>query len=194
MPGAASIAFDYPVRICFLAGASLGSLPVYERAARSCVAAVAQHGACLVYGGGSSGLMGAVADEAARLGVPTIGVFPRSLALRDQPASGLSEIHVVDSLHARKALMASLSNVVVALPGGLGTLEEFIEALTWCDLGLQDKPCGLLNVEAYYDHLLAYLNSASASGFIGAAGVAHVVSETTPAVLIDRLVASVASS
>ena len=122
-----------------------------------------------------------------------MGCFPSSLALRDRPPDGLTEVHVVDSLHARKALMASLSNVVIALPGGLGTLDEFIEAVTWCQLGLQDKPCGLLNVAAYYDHLLAHFRVATESGFIGVTDASRVVAEATPAALIDRLLSSLAS-
>jgi uncharacterized protein (TIGR00730 family) len=179
-----------PLSVCIFAGASCGDSEAFSAAARGCVAAIAAAGGRIVYGAGGVGLMGVVADEAISRGVPIVGVFPSFLLDREAPHAGLTEVHVVESLHARKSLMAGLSNAVVALPGGFGTLEEFVEAVTWTQLGLQAKPCGLLNVEGYYDGLLAFFDAAAARGFVGERDSAIVLCDTSATSLIERLIAA----
>lgn len=141
--------------ICVFCGSSNGSDPAYAKAARHLGQAIAGNGLTLVYGGGHVGLMGVVADAALEAGGEVIGVMPKSLVDREIAHTGLTKLHVVSSMHERKALMADLSDGFIALPGGNGTLEEFFEVLTWAQLGEHDKPCGLLNAAGYYDPLLA---------------------------------------
>ena len=129
-------------------------------------AAVAKHGLDLVYGGGNVGLMGVVADAALAEGGKVIGVIPQALVEKELAHRGLTELRIVQSMHERKALMAELANAFIALPGGYGTLEEFCEILTWSQLGLHRKPCGLLNVVGFYDPLLAQIDLAVKARFI----------------------------
>ena len=145
---------------------SVGGDAVYAAAVRGLAAALVQRGIGIVYGGGSVGLMGVLADTALAAGGEVIGVIPRPLARREIAHAGLSEIHVVDSMHARKAKMASLVDGFVALPGGLGTFEETLEILTWSQLGIHRKPVGILNVAGYYDGLLQMLTHAVREGFV----------------------------
>ncbi|BDG06029.1 LOG family protein [Anaeromyxobacter oryzae] len=153
-------------RVCVFCGASPGRNPVHLDAARRAGQALAGRGLGLVYGGGSVGLMGAVADGALEAGGEVIGVIPRALQLRELAHDRLTSLHVVGSMHERKARMAELADAFVALPGGLGTLEELAEILTWAQLGLHAKPCGLLDVEGYYAPLIAFLDHAVAEGFV----------------------------
>ncbi len=155
-------------RVCVFAGSSSGARSQYERAARSLGAALTSRNLALVYGGGAVGLMGLLADAVLEGGGYVIGVMPRPLVDREVAHTGLSELRVVASMHERKAQMAQLSDAFVALPGGLGTLEEMFEIWTWAQLGIHQKPCGLLNTEGYYDHLLEFLNHAVAEDFIEA--------------------------
>lgn len=141
-------------RICVFCGANEGAQPIYLKAARSLGATLARRGLGLVYGGGRLGLMGALANGALEAGGEVIGVIPQTLAERGLAHAGLTELRVVASMHERKALMASLSDAFIALPGGFGTLEEFFEVLTGAQLGLHLKPCGLLNVQGFYEPLL----------------------------------------
>ncbi len=136
-------------RVCVFAGSSHGARPAYAEAARGLAAELAERGLGVVYGGGSVGLMGVLADTALACGAEVIGVIPRALATRELAHTGLSDMHVVETMHERKALMASLVDGFVALPGGLGTFEETLETLTWSQLGIHRKPIGLLNVEGY---------------------------------------------
>src|SRR5438128_12123639 len=152
--------------VCVFCGSSRGVRPAYAEAARRVGAALARNGLGLVYGGGRIGLMGVVADAALAAGGRVVGVIPDPLATRELAHDGLTELHVVPTMHDRKALMASRSAGFLALPGGVGTFEEFFEILTWAALGLHGKPIGLLNVEGYFDPLLALLDHAVAERFV----------------------------
>ena len=172
-------------RICVFAGSSTGVRPEYAQAAQALAAELARRGLGLVYGGGSVGLMGVLADTALAQGVEVIGVIPGPLATRELAHSGLSDLRVVGSMHERKATMASLVDGFVALPGGLGTLEETLEVLTWSQLGIHEKPVGLLNVAGYFDPLLSLLTRAAAEGFVRREYLDLLLSADTPAALLD---------
>lgn len=152
--------------ICVFCGSSSGSDPTYMKAATSLGALVAREGLRLVYGGASVGLMGAVADAALAAGGEVTGVLPRNLFLKEVAHQGLEDLRIVESMHERKALMASLSDGFIAMPGGFGTFEEFFEILTWSQLGLHGKPMGLLNIRDYYSSLLALADHGVREGFI----------------------------
>ena len=151
--------------ICVFCGSSYGALEAYADIARETGRAIAEQGYTLVYGGAKVGLMGTVADAALEAGGKVIGVLPRSLQDKEIGHEGLSELHLVDSMHERKAMMADLSDAFIALPGGVGTLEEIFEVWTWGQLGYHKKPCGFLNAEGYYDHLIAFLDHQTDQGF-----------------------------
>ncbi|GAB2204637.1 TIGR00730 family Rossman fold protein [Roseibium sp. ROS1] len=151
--------------ICVFCGSSYGALEAYADIARETGRAIAEQGYTLVYGGAKVGLMGTVADAALAAGGKVIGVLPRSLQDKEIGHEGLSELHLVDSMHERKAMMADLSDAFIALPGGVGTLEEIFEVWTWGQLGYHKKPCGFLNAEGYYDHLIAFLDHQTDQGF-----------------------------
>jgi uncharacterized protein (TIGR00730 family) len=153
-------------RLCVFCGSSAGSNPSYAEAARTFGRTLVRRGLGLVYGGGSVGLMGELADAMLAAGGDVVGVIPRALQLREVGHDGLTTLHVVGSMHERKARMAELADGFVALPGGMGTLEEFAEILTWAQLGLHRKPCGLLDVEGYWRPLVAFLDHAVAEGFV----------------------------
>lgn len=152
--------------ICVFCGSNSGILDAYESAARATGRTIAEAGCKLVYGGAKVGLMGTVADAALKAGGEVIGVLPRALQEKELGHEGLSELHMVGSMHERKALMAELSDGFIALPGGVGTLEEIFEVWTWSQLGYHGKPCGFLNIEGYYDHLLAFLDHQTSQGFM----------------------------
>lgn len=145
------------MRICIFSGSSAGRLPLYSEAATRLGHALAKSGIGLVYGGASVGLMGAVADAALASGGEVIGVLPDFLAQKEIAHTGLSDLRIVNSMHERKALMAELSDGFVALPGGIGTLEELFEVWTWAQLGQHEKPCALLNINGFYDGLASFL-------------------------------------
>ena len=168
-------------------GASSGRLPAYAEAARAFGVAAAARGTGIVYGGGRVGLMGAVADAALSAGGEVIGVIPQELVDRELAHDGLSKLHVVGSLHERKALMAELADGFVALPGGFGTLDELLEQLTWSQLGLHDKPVGLLDVEEYWLPLIALARHATAEGFVRGSDLAAIAVATDAHGLLDRL-------
>lgn len=172
-------------RICVFAGSSTGIRPEYAQAAQALAGELARRGLGLVYGGGSVGLMGVLADTALAQGVEVIGVIPGPLASRELAHSGLSDLRVVGSMHERKATMASLVDGFVALPGGLGTLEETLEILTWSQLGIHDKPVGLLNVAGYFDPLQGLLARAVAEGFVRREYLQLLLSAETPHALLD---------
>jgi len=153
-------------RVCVFCGASSGRSPAYAEAARSLGATLARRGLGLVYGGGRVGLMGAVADGALGGGGEVVGVIPQELVDRELAHGGLSELRVVGSLHERKALMAELSDGFISLPGGVGTMEELFEVWIWAQLGLHDKPVGLLDVDGFYEHLLRFTDTMVESGFL----------------------------
>jgi uncharacterized protein (TIGR00730 family) len=176
-------------RICVFCGSSFGRLPVYRETAVEVGRQLGRRGIGLVYGGTSIGLMGALADAAMAAGGAVIGVIPHALVNREIAHGGLSELRVVESMHERKALMAELSDAFLALPGGYGTLDELCEMLTWSQLGIHRKPCGLLNVAGYYDGLLSMLDHAVAERFVRPENRALLISDTDAARLIDRLLA-----
>ncbi|SEA20359.1 TIGR00730 family Rossman fold protein [Microbulbifer marinus] len=144
--------------ICVYCGANAGRRAEYTAAAEALAAELVARDIGLVYGGASIGIMGAVADAVLARGGRATGIIPEALAVKEVPHPGLTKMHVVGSMHERKALMADLSDGFIALPGGLGTIEELFEILTWSQLGFHTKPCGLLNVEGYYRHLIAFLD------------------------------------
>jgi uncharacterized protein (TIGR00730 family) len=174
-------------RICVYCGSSPGRSPRYREVARALGHELAGRGLGLVYGGASVGVMGAVADAVLEHGGEVIGVIPESLALKEVAHDGLSDLLVVGSMHERKARMAELSDGFVALPGGWGTLEEIFEMLTWAQLGFHRKPCGLLNVGAYYDHLFAFLETAFSERFVRNEYRPMLLMDEDPGRLLDRL-------
>ena len=150
-------------------------------------ALLAKHAIGLVYGGGNVGLMGVIADAVLEHGGEVIGVIPQALANREIAHTGVTALHIVDSMHTRKAMMAELSDAFVAMPGGVGTFEEFFEAVTWTQLGLQRKPCGLLNVNGFYSPLAAFVDQAVTEGFIKPVHRAAIVVDSDPARLLETL-------
>jgi uncharacterized protein (TIGR00730 family) len=174
-------------RVCVFCGASSGRTPQYATAARAFGEELARRGIGLVYGGGRVGLMGAVADGALAAGGEAIGVIPQALVDRELAHPGLTELHVVGSLHERKALMADLSDAFVALPGGFGTLDELMEQLTWAQLGLHAKPVGLLEVNGYWAPLIALARHATEEGFVRESDLAAIAVGDDARLLLDRL-------
>jgi uncharacterized protein (TIGR00730 family) len=173
-------------RVCVFAGANVGVHPAYAAAARALAAACAERGLGIVYGGGSVGLMGELAEAAVAARVEVIGVIPRGLATKEFAHPGLSELRVVESMHERKATMNALADGFIALPGGLGTFEETFEVLTWAQLGIHAKPVGVLNVEGYYDGLLRWLSHAVREGFVRREHLPLLLFADTPSELLDR--------
>jgi uncharacterized protein (TIGR00730 family) len=165
----------------------MGRSVQYQRAARAVGQLLSQRGVELVYGGGNVGLMGTVANACLNSGGRVIGVIPQLLADKELAHTGLTELRVVSSMHERKAMMADLSDAFVSLPGGFGTWEEFFEVLTWSQLGIQRKPCGLLNVNGYYDPLLAMADKAMDEGFLRDNSRQLFLSDADPERLLNRL-------
>jgi uncharacterized protein (TIGR00730 family) len=174
-------------RICVFCGSSPGARPEYRDAARELGALLARRGIGLVFGGGSVGLMGVVADAVLEAGGEAVGVIPRGLEVREVDHRGLTRLHVVDSMHERKAMMERLSDGFVALPGGVGTLEELAEILTWSQLGIHAKPVGLLDVAGYFEHLGRFLDHAVAERFLRPEHRALLLADREPAALLDRM-------
>jgi uncharacterized protein (TIGR00730 family) len=174
-------------RICVFCGSSFGARNNYATAAKILARRFAVDNITLVYGGSNAGLMGILADETLAAGGEVIGIIPRSLVDKEIAHRGLTELKIVDSMHQRKALMSELSDAFIAMPGGYGTFEEFCEVLTWTQLGLQSKPCGLLNVAGFYDPLLQLFDHAVAEQFLKPVHRALVLSDADPESLLDRL-------
>jgi uncharacterized protein (TIGR00730 family) len=174
-------------RICVFCGSSPGSRPEYRRAAQEMAAELVQRNIGLVYGGGNVGLMGELADAMLRAGGEVQGVIPENLMALEVGHKGLTKLHVVRSMHERKALMADLSDAFVALPGGFGTLEEFCEVVTWTQLGLHAKPCGILNTLEYYSPLLRMFDHAVEERFLKPENRALVLARDQPADLLQAL-------
>jgi uncharacterized protein (TIGR00730 family) len=174
-------------RVCVYCGSSTGNQPIYREMADAMGALLARRGIGLVYGGGNVGLMGIVADAALAGGGEVIGVIPGALANREIAHAGVTDLRVVDSMHTRKALMAELSDAFIAMPGGVGTFEEFFEAVTWTQLGVHRKPCGLLNVGGFYSPLAAFIDQAVTEGFIKPIHRAMIVVDDDPARLLNSL-------
>ena len=152
--------------ICVYCGSSPGRLKAYSTAARALAASLVEQNIRLVYGGANVGIMGMLADAVLQLGGEVVGVIPEALVQKEVAHTGLTELHVTQSMHERKTLMAELSDGFVALPGGIGTLEELFEVWTWAQLGFHHKPCGLLNVEGYFDSLALFLDHAVDEQFV----------------------------
>jgi uncharacterized protein (TIGR00730 family) len=176
-------------RLCVFCGSSEGRDPRYREAARLVGRALAERGLVLVYGGGGIGLMRVVADAVLDQGGVVIGVIPHGLAAREVAHRGVTEMRVVPSMHARKALMADLADAFLVLPGGFGTFEELFESITWAQLGIHRKPLALLNVAGYFDHLVAFVDHAVAEGFVPAAGRRLMLVGESAEALLDQLAA-----
>ena len=174
-------------RVCVFCGSSAGGEPVFVEAARTLGAALAAREIELVYGGASVGLMGAVADAVLAGGGRATGVIPQALVDREIAHGGLTDLRVVGSMHERKALMSELSDGFVAMPGGLGTLEEIFEVWTWAQLGHHEKPCAFLNVDGFYDGLIAFLDGVVARGFIRPHHRAMAIVAAQPVELLDHM-------
>lgn len=173
--------------ICVFCGSNPGRRPEYLAATADLGRLLAARGIRIVYGGAHVGIMGALADAALAAGGEVTGVIPQHLVAAEVAHDGLTSLHVVDSMHERKALMAELADAFIALPGGLGTLEEFAEVTTWSQLGLHVKPSGLLNVLGYFDRLLSFLDHAEAERFLRPEHRGLVIAESDPAVLLAAL-------
>jgi uncharacterized protein (TIGR00730 family) len=174
-------------RICVFCGSSSGSRPEYGAAAEELGAELVRRTIGLVYGGGKVGLMGVLADAVLKAGGEAVGVIPEHIMSREIGHKGLTKLHVVHSMHERKALMADLSDAFVAMPGGFGTLEEFCEVVTWTQLGLHAKPCGILNVRRYYSPLLAMFDHAVEERFLKPENRALVLARESPSELLRAL-------
>ncbi len=173
-------------RICVYCGSSTGESAVYASAARELAEVLVRHDIELVYGGASRGMMGIIADAMLESEGTVHGVIPRMLVEKEVAHPNLSEMHIVTSMHERKSMMAALSDGFIAMPGGFGTLEEIIEILTWGQLQFHDKPCGLLNVRGYFDHLLAFLDHAQEQGFVKAQNRRMLLCDADPAALVRK--------
>jgi uncharacterized protein (TIGR00730 family) len=176
-------------RICVFCGSSPGRSASYAAAASELGRLLAKRGIGLVYGGANVGLMGALANAVMDAGGDVIGVIPQSLVKYEVAHRGLPDLRVVASMHERKAMMAELADGFIAMPGGNGTLEEFFEVLTWAQLGEHSKPCGLLDIDDYYSHLLAFLDHAVEERFLRPEHRKMLVVESSPEAILDRLAA-----
>ncbi|MBU2645472.1 TIGR00730 family Rossman fold protein [bacterium] len=173
-------------RICVFCGSSPGSRPEYAEAARHLGVTLAENDIGLVYGGADVGMMGAIASSVIATGGSVTGIIPRQLADQKVAFTGLADLRIVDSMHQRKALMEALSDGFIALPGGLGTIEEFFEIWTWAQLNMHRKPCGLLNVCHYFDRLLAFLDHTVEEQFVEIDHRRMIIVEKDPLTLIER--------
>lgn len=174
-------------RICVFAGSRDGRRPEYRKVASELGREIAQRGIGVVYGGAGVGMMGAVADAALAAGGKVIGVAPRRAFPHEAPHTGLTELRVVGSMHRRKAVMTDLSDAFIAVPGGFGTLDELFEAVTWAQIGLHQKPIGLLNVDGYFDTLLTFVDHACDEGFIEPEHRDLFIVESSSAALLDQI-------
>jgi len=174
-------------RICVFCGSSLGVRAEYAEMAMTLGGLIARRGMGLVYGGGNVGLMGVVADGALAAGGEVIGVIPHALAAREIAHHGVTDLRVVDSMHTRKAMMAELSDAFITMPGGFGTFDEFFETVTWTQLGVHRKPCGLLNVAGFYSPLAAFIDQAVSEGFIKPIHRQSIIVDDNPERLLDAL-------
>lgn len=173
--------------VCVYCGSANGARPVYAEAARAFGRALVEHDLALVYGGGKVGLMGVIADEVMKSGGRAIGIIPELLVNKEVGHKGLTELHIVPDMHHRKKMMADLSDAFVAMPGGAGTLEELFEAYTWAQLGYHEKPVAVLNIEGFYDPLMAMLKHTVAEGFMKQSLLNLLQVNTNPVALIEQL-------
>lgn len=177
--------------ICIYCGSAVGASPIYAQAARELAQGMVANNIALVYGGGNIGLMGVIADEILRLGGEATGVIPKALLDKEVGHTGLTRLHIVKDMHERKAMMAELSDGFIAMPGGVGTLEELFEVFTWLQLGLHDKPIGLLNVGGFYDGLIAFVQHQVSQGFLKANQASFLMHEAQAPALLARFKAYV---
>jgi uncharacterized protein (TIGR00730 family) len=184
---------DVRRHICVFSGSSRGARPEYAAAVCDLARVLVERGYGLVYGGGNIGLMSVIADAVLELGGEVVGVIPEFLVDKELAHRGLTELRVVKSMHDRKAVMAELSDGFMALPGGIGTMEEFFEVLSWAQLDLHDKPCGLLNTRGYYQEIVNFLDHAVAEGFLKAKHRALLLVEDAPEKLLDSFEAFIAA-
>ncbi|MFZ6747827.1 TIGR00730 family Rossman fold protein [Undibacterium sp. Ren11W] len=173
--------------ICVYCGSSSGASEVYASGARDLARIFVTHQISLVYGGGSIGLMGVLADEVLRLGGRVTGVIPQALMDKELGHTQLSALHIVKNMHERKALMSELSDGFIALPGGIGTLEELFEMFTWLQLGIHNKPLGLLNINGFYDQLLQFLGHIVKAKFLASEQLNLLITQTDPELLLQSL-------
>ena len=176
-------------KLCVFCGSSTGSRPIYSETAAQLGQALTNSKTALVFGGGRVGLMGVLADSVLAAGGQAIGVMPRALVEKEIAHPSLTKLHVVESMHQRKALMADLADAFLLLPGGFGSWEEFCEIVTWLQLGIHRKPCAILNVAGYYDGLLSLADHALAEGFLRPAHHDMLIVEENPQAVLSRLVA-----
>ncbi|MES2938083.1 MAG: TIGR00730 family Rossman fold protein [Pseudomonadota bacterium] len=180
--------------LCVYCGSRAGADPAYVELARAVGLWIGRHGGQLVYGGGNNGLMGRMADATLEAGGRVVGIIPRALVEREWAKRDCTELHVVDNMHERKRMMAERADCFLALPGGIGTFEEFFETWTWRQLGYHDKPIGLLNAGGYYDALLAFLAHSVGQGFMGEAQMRLLMVGTEVASLLAQLVQAAGAS
>lgn len=174
-------------RICVYCGSSIGKRPEYATAAKALGKALVDRNIGLVYGGASVGIMGLIANTVLELGGEVIGIIPQAIADKEIAHTGLTELKVVANMHERKAMMADYSDGFIALPGGMGTLEELFEVLTWAQLGFHQKPCGVLNVAGYYDHLIAFLEHAVDQEYLKSQHFGMLQTANEPDALLELL-------
>lgn len=172
--------------ICVYCGSSPGASPVYAEGAKILARAMVERDISLVYGGGNVGLMGVIATEVLRLGGKATGVIPTALMEKELGHHGLTQLHVVANMHERKAMMAELADGFIAMPGGMGTMEELFEVLTWAQLGFHAKPIGLLNTGGFYDSLVAFVRQMVSERFVTAEQSQLMMSEDAPDALLER--------
>lgn len=174
--------------ICVYCGSRPGLSPAFADVATQVGTWIGKHGGQLVYGGGKGGLMGVVAGAALKAGAHVVGVMPKALVEKEWANNDCSELHIVETMHDRKRMMAERANAFLALPGGIGTFEELFEVWTWRQLGYHDKPIGILNVEGYYDQLLGFLNQSVEQQFMGDWQMKIVQADDNPTLLLESLV------
>jgi uncharacterized protein (TIGR00730 family) len=174
--------------VCVYCGSRNGVSPAYAEVAKTVGQWIGAHNGQLVYGGGNNGLMGIVAQAAADAGAPVVGIIPKALQTKENTRTACTELHVVDTMHERKRMMAELADAFIALPGGIGTFEEFFEVWTWRQLGYHDKPIGLLNTQGYYDGLLSFAQSSVQQGFLSDWQMDLIRSDSDPTALLRELV------
>lgn len=177
----------HPSRITVFCGSAPGRSPAYAEAARRMARTLVSRDLGIVYGGGQVGLMGILADEALAMGGEVIGVIPRAFAQKELAHEGLSTLHLVDTMHERKARMVRLAGAFIALPGGIGTFEELIEVYTWAQIGVHDKPLGVLDVDGYFDPLFQQLDRAVEEGFLQTRFRDLLVRSEDPVILLDLM-------
>ena len=173
-------------RLCVFCGSSFGIDPAYVKAANDLGNAIVKRNICLVYGGARVGLMGEIASTVIRAKGEVIGVIPKDLVDKEVAHSGLSELRIVGSMHERKSLMAELSDGFIAMPGGFGTIEEIFEVITWAQLSFHDKPCGFLNINGYYDHLIKFLDHSVEENFVVPEHRGMIIIDDDPEALLDK--------